>query len=148
MKKWETSEDFEKDLFEYSQMEYPGKIFESAPPKSIAEYRARTSKNVGLFDEKMESKEIFISGRGKHTPGVIIRPGMPVTSTPEEDMDIRRKIREVKNKCIRKSSETYDMNKIVHLVLPHEYTHYYSYIDLISNSNTSTMSNNINNYSS
>ncbi|XP_045477689.1 uncharacterized protein LOC123682911 isoform X1 [Harmonia axyridis] len=97
MSEWKTMEDIERDLFEYSQLEYPGSSLTIAPPKSIAEYRARTttSRNPGIFDDRPERREIFISGRGKHHPGTIIIPGQPVVSTPEEDMDLRRKIREV-----------------------------------------------------
>ncbi|XP_045477691.1 uncharacterized protein LOC123682911 isoform X2 [Harmonia axyridis] len=96
MSEWKTMEDIERDLFEYSQLEYPGSSLTIAPPKSIAEYRARTttSRNPGIFDDRPERREIFISGRGKHHPGTIIIPGQPVVSTPEEDMDLRRKIRE------------------------------------------------------
>ncbi|XP_044758972.1 uncharacterized protein LOC123316806 [Coccinella septempunctata] len=97
MSEWEKLEDVERDLYEYSHLEYPGSSLTVAPPISISQYRARTatSRSPGLFGEQPEAKEIFISGRGKHHPGTIIRPGQPVISTPEEDMDIRKKIREV-----------------------------------------------------
>ncbi|KAL3274598.1 hypothetical protein HHI36_015979 [Cryptolaemus montrouzieri] len=94
---WRTSEDIRRSLFEYSDIEYPGDTFASAPSKSIAEYRARTSRvrNPGIFDDTVEDVEIFLSGRGKYNPGRIITPGIPVDPNPEDDLLIQRKIRQV-----------------------------------------------------
>ncbi|KAL3274597.1 hypothetical protein HHI36_015978 [Cryptolaemus montrouzieri] len=95
---WRNLEDITRDLFKYSDLEYNADMLKEAPPKSIIEYRARTSlvKNPGLFDGGFkEDVEVFISGRGKYHQDRIIKPGLPVEPIPEDDFNLKKKLREV-----------------------------------------------------
>ncbi|KAL3269621.1 hypothetical protein HHI36_008685 [Cryptolaemus montrouzieri] len=95
---WRTPEDITWNLFEYSDLEYNPDMLKNAPPKSISEYRARTSKVKipGLFDGSIkDDAEVFISGRGKYHQDRIIKPGLPLEPIAEYDFNKNGKIREV-----------------------------------------------------
>ncbi|KAK9885529.1 hypothetical protein WA026_011022 [Henosepilachna vigintioctopunctata] len=99
---WLNQDVLRKELFDYTESsneDFVGNdTFTPAPPKSIAEYKARTSKvkNPGLFDNDFDSDAtVFISGRGKYLKHRIITPGEPVELRAEDDIAIQKKIREV-----------------------------------------------------
>lgn len=116
MSSWNSFADIEKDMFAYSDFSDGG--FAAAPPKSIAEYKARTmhAKSSIYNDTNDIGVGVVISGRGKYVADRVYRPGDDFKSIDEDEAKVRSKLRETvglgyTNELIKRSLLTEDTNE-------------------------------------
>lgn len=100
---WNNLEDFEKDLYEFSENQVSPNDEPQPLPVTIAQWNALQGSNQeqSIYDtiEYDHSVTIVCSGRGRGRPSELYRPGAPVNHSNINEDDIKRRLQEVNSQA-------------------------------------------------